>query len=253
LDAAWVGNRVITSAGLASPNLFSRARLMPPHPTLCFLSVDEKSFVRRIPYLASLRNKLLEPLQEFQVVGRKFDKVIFFNDVVFRFHDILELLYTKSLNYDAVCGMDYYYQFYDLFATRDIEGKPFGSGLFPYAEHRPTQKLFYHDEPVPVQSCWNGVAIYNAEVFRQGVLFRALDPEKELVENEASECCLINIDIREKGFSSIFINPKVKVWLLVASLCLPFFFVLTSFLSLSLALFIHRSRIPGSTTTSSES
>ena len=40
-----------------------------------------------------------------------------------KFGDVLELLYTRNLDYDAVCAMDYYYQFYDFFATRDIHMK----------------------------------------------------------------------------------------------------------------------------------
>ena len=55
------------------------------------------------------------------------------------------------------------------------------------------------------------MAIYNAEPFLKGVQFRALHPEKDKVFQEASECCLINVDLRQLGYSSIFINPAVKV------------------------------------------
>lgn len=107
--------------------------------------------------------------------------------------------------------MDFYYQFYDFFATRDIEGKPFGSGYFPFVDHAASQKLIWNREPFLVQSCWNGIAVYNPQPFLDGVQFRALEPEKSHVFQEASECCLINVDLMQQGYDRIFINPEVRV------------------------------------------
>ncbi|OJD14418.1 hypothetical protein AJ78_05219 [Emergomyces pasteurianus Ep9510] len=42
-----------------------------------------KEELRRIPYLAHLRNKSLEPLEGLVKAGRTFDRIIFLNDVVF--------------------------------------------------------------------------------------------------------------------------------------------------------------------------
>jgi hypothetical protein len=39
--------------------------------------------LRRIPYLAKLRNRVLEPLQVLAAKGRHFDTILFLNDVVF--------------------------------------------------------------------------------------------------------------------------------------------------------------------------
>ena len=39
--------------------------------------------LRRVPYLAKLRNLVLEPLEELAVKGERFDRVLFVNDVVF--------------------------------------------------------------------------------------------------------------------------------------------------------------------------
>lgn len=39
--------------------------------------------LRRVPYLAKLRNLVLEPLQELVDAGEHFDKILFMNDVVF--------------------------------------------------------------------------------------------------------------------------------------------------------------------------
>lgn len=43
-----------------------------------------KTELRRIPYLARLRNQVLQPLYEAQNTARRFDKILFLNDVVFR-------------------------------------------------------------------------------------------------------------------------------------------------------------------------
>ena len=42
-----------------------------------------KKQLRRIPYLARLRNLSLEPLAKLEKSGKIFDKVLFLNDVVF--------------------------------------------------------------------------------------------------------------------------------------------------------------------------
>lgn len=44
---------------------------------------DGEPVVRRIPYLAKMRNKTLKDLVELSEQGTKFDKVLFLNDVVF--------------------------------------------------------------------------------------------------------------------------------------------------------------------------
>jgi hypothetical protein len=53
-----------------------------------------KRELRRIPYLARLRNWSLEPLQELARQGERFDKVLFLNDVVFsvRFFPLVLIL-----------------------------------------------------------------------------------------------------------------------------------------------------------------
>jgi hypothetical protein len=42
-----------------------------------------KKELRRIPYLSKLRNHSLQPLYDLEASGRKFDKILFLNDVVF--------------------------------------------------------------------------------------------------------------------------------------------------------------------------
>lgn len=49
--------------------------------------------LRRIPYLAKLRNTVLEPLKELSKNGIQYDKVIFLNDVVFNARHRTDVLF----------------------------------------------------------------------------------------------------------------------------------------------------------------
>jgi len=131
---------------------------------------------------------------------------------------VLRLLLTNNGKYDTACAMDYYNEFYDLFATRDVRGDRFSSGVFPYVADPFTQRLFRDREPVPVFSCWNGMLSMDARPFSSGLLFRALAPADQRVSMttpvaaEASECCLIFADLWHLGYTNSFINPLVKVF-----------------------------------------
>jgi hypothetical protein len=47
-------------------------------------NIEEKRYdLRRIPYLARTRNQAMEPLYALKSEGKSFDKIIWFNDVVF--------------------------------------------------------------------------------------------------------------------------------------------------------------------------
>ncbi|KAF0507772.1 glycosyltransferase family 69 protein [Gigaspora margarita] len=147
---------------------------------------------------------------------------MFFNDVIWKVSDILTLLGTNGYNYDAACAMDFYWAFYDTFATREL---PFFSSslpnirfpwpptsYYPYFYSKTAHQQIYNGESVQVYSCWNGVVIMNAEQFvKQGVKFRALVPQEREVPFEASECCLVYSDFRKFGYDKVFINPNVMV------------------------------------------
>ncbi|GBB97986.1 hypothetical protein RclHR1_03110018 [Rhizophagus clarus] len=175
---------------------------------------------RRIPYLANLRNKVLEPLLKQAEKGNHFDKVLFFNDIIWRVSDILTLLKTNGYSYDAACAMDFYWTFYDTFATRELPPPPSpntsypwpSTPYYPYFYDTTAQQHVYNGESVQVFSCWNGVAIMNAEPFvKHGIKFRALIPQDSELPFEASECCLIFSDFRKIGYDKVFINPNVRV------------------------------------------
>ncbi|GAB1193730.1 hypothetical protein APSETT444_002958 [Aspergillus pseudonomiae] len=115
--------------------------------------------LRRIPYLAKLRNVAMEPLYELQSEGIIYDKILFLNDVVFTTHDIHKLLSTRGGNYAATCSLDFSKppNFYDTFALRDAEGHDILMQSWPYFRSRASRRAMKDSQPVPVTSCWNGV------------------------------------------------------------------------------------------------
>ncbi|KAG4431469.1 hypothetical protein IFR05_013041, partial [Cadophora sp. M221] len=120
--------------------------------------------VKRIAWLAEVRNKLLEPLYasldldsksqlnrnpNFNKTSRflskhdtqlTFSKLLFINDVYFTPSDALRLLWGTNLDadgiarYKAVCAADFVssWKFYDTFATRDAEGYSIGVPIYPW-------------------------------------------------------------------------------------------------------------------------
>ncbi|KAI8381191.1 cryptococcal mannosyltransferase 1-domain-containing protein [Radiomyces spectabilis] len=170
-----------------------------------------KTKQRRIPVLANLRNRALWPIGN--ITTTHFDKIVFLNDIIFTAKDVITLLDTNQGNYDAACGMDFFGEFYDLFATRDIHGHWLGSGNYPYFVDKTSQQLLRNNRPIPVYSCWNGMAVFDAKPFvEHRVAFRALLPEEPDPPLEASECCLIFKDLRDvKPDLRVLINPSVKV------------------------------------------
>jgi hypothetical protein len=122
--------------------------------------------------------------------------------------------------------MDFYWTFYDTFATREL---PFFSSsspnisfpwpptsYYPYFYSTTAQQQIYNGESVQVYSCWNGVVIMNAEPFvKHDVKFRSLIPQDREIPFEASECCLVYSDFRKFGYDKVFINPNVRVCITV--------------------------------------
>ena len=114
--------------------------------------------LRRIHYLAELRNKVLEPLWELADKGEKFDKVLFMNDVVFNSDDILNLLQTRNGQYATACTLDFEAPpaFYDTFALRDHQWFLPLMQTWPFLRSAASRNALLASQPVPVQSCWNG-------------------------------------------------------------------------------------------------
>jgi len=152
-----------------------------------------------------------------------FDRVVFLNDVFFCASDVIRLLLHDT---DMACGMDYdtgTYEsllshslhsfqpgeapkFYDTWVARDLEGKQL-TKLPPHFKDPADQLKFLSGEPIPVQCCWNGLAVINAEPFHRGLRFRhARDGECK-----SSECSHFCDDLWLNDYRRIIIDPQVKL------------------------------------------
>ncbi|KAE8349943.1 cryptococcal mannosyltransferase 1-domain-containing protein [Aspergillus coremiiformis] len=171
--------------------------------------------LRRIPYLAHLRNLVMQPLYEQQREGVIYDKILFLNDVVFTTRDIRRLLSTRGGEYAATCSLDFSKppNFYDTFALRDADGHDMLMQSWPYFRSRASRHALKRSQPVPVASCWNGVVAMDASPFYRTppLKFRGISDSLAKSHLEGSECCLIHADnplSRDKG---VWLNPTVRV------------------------------------------
>ncbi|KAG0135435.1 cryptococcal mannosyltransferase 1-domain-containing protein [Tuber indicum] len=173
--------------------------------------------LRRIPYLARARNRVLEPLLELQAGGGRngsFDRLLFLNDVIFTVEDALNLLITRNGEYSAACSLDFLdsTKFYDTFALRDINGRPAASLSYPFFASGPSRDALLANLPVPVRSCWNGMVAFDAAPFLppSNLRFRGVSDSLAKWHVEGSECCLVHYDnpVSDKG---VWLNPNVRV------------------------------------------
>ncbi|QSZ34054.1 hypothetical protein DSL72_005634 [Monilinia vaccinii-corymbosi] len=187
--------------------------------------------MRRIPHLARLRNKAMKPLLRMwdEGKGRKFDRVLWINDFVFTTTDVTTLLSTNSHSYAAACALDFAYpsQYYDTFALRDSLGRKTASLSWPYFYSPHSLRALQRNEAVPVQSCWNGMVVFDAQAWYpsphnggragngdaefQGLKFRGVSDSLARRHVEGSECCLIHSDNPLRETKGIFVNPNVRV------------------------------------------
>ncbi|KAH8675458.1 polysaccharide export protein [Xylariales sp. PMI_506] len=176
---------------------------------------EDQFELRRIPYLSKVRNQAMEPLRRLQQQGRRFDKVLWLNDVIFDTQDIQTLLDTRNGEYAAACSMDYKVAptYYDTFALRDDLGLKTASLYWPWFQSPRAKASALRNEPILVTSCWNGIVVFDAEPFyqEQPLRFRGIDDSLADLHLEGSECCLIHADnylTEEKG---VWLNPNVRV------------------------------------------
>ncbi|KAL8802964.1 MAG: hypothetical protein Q9182_003452 [Xanthomendoza sp. 2 TL-2023] len=161
-----------------------------PNPSGWIQTSRGQTELRRIPYLARLRNTVMQPLMELSSQGIRFDKVLFLNDVVF----------TPP-------------NFYDTFALRDAEGHEAVTSTLPYFRAEASRAAIISGQAVPVKSCWNGIVAFNARPFYHptSLLFRGLPDSLAQHHLEASECCLIHTDNPLTNTHGVWLNPRVKV------------------------------------------
>ena len=174
----------------------------------------------RIKYYSELRNKCLDYLYELPNIDFNNTKIIFFNDIIFSYEDIINLLATNNEDYDAVCGLDFYDIFYDTWVSIDLDGNSLTT-QFPYFINKEAQDLLINHKPIRVFSCWNGIIAFNASPLKdKKIKFRyEKNPNKERkylinnsqVFNYESECTYFHIDLFALGYTKKFINPDVRV------------------------------------------
>lgn len=187
--------------------------------------------IKRIEYLAQVRNKALKPLEEDPET--RYDKLLYLNDILFDPLDALQLLFSTNANeagvsqYRAACAVDFDnpFKFYDTYATRDLQGYSMGLPFYPWfstAGNGESRKDVQRGvDAVRVRSCWGGMVAFDAKYFQSPppsnttpVRFRA---GQDLFW-EASECCLIHADIQDPQTNvdeitdtGIYMNPYVRV------------------------------------------
>jgi hypothetical protein len=203
-------------------------------------SKDGQKELRRIPFLAKLRNISLQPLLREQAQGRIYDKILFVNDVVFTPSDVLTLLATNDGSYSTACALDFHSEsrfrlapYYDTFVLRDTKHQPHLSLQFPYFRPSDSLDAIWQGKPARVTSCWNGMLFMDAAPFYPSttprptgeILPKAIDdtaldlPFRGISDGlaahhvEASECCLIHVDHAtiNPHHLPLYVNPVVRV------------------------------------------
>jgi Cryptococcal mannosyltransferase 1 len=184
-----------------------------------WITVDGEKMMRRIPWLAELRNINLGTLRDLAAKNLTFDKLLLLNDVVFTSDDALTLLRTRDGDYAAACGFDYdrpwpTTAFYDQFATRDIHGQELGSLYYPYFGSGQSRDAMMEGLVVPVKSCWSGIAAFDAAPLQDldnPLRFRAISDSLAEHHVEASECCLVHYDNPLSASKGVWMNHNVRV------------------------------------------
>lgn len=198
---------------------------------------DGSTRVKRIAYLAEIRNRALLPLDKPS--DTKYDRLIFLNDIIFNPMDAAQLLLSTNLDengkpsYRAACAVDFInpFKFYDTFATRDAEGYSMGVPFFPWyssaGKGLSRQDVLNGKDAIKVKSCWGGMVAFDANLFQTelsaGVLTDAKATQTEVnvaaalqpgsnsqtirfraetdLYWDASECCLIHADLQSASLS----------------------------------------------------
>ena len=120
--------------------------------------MNNHSFIKygplRIKYFSQLRNKCLDLIYEIPNLNFDNTKIIFFNDIYYKYEDIINLISTNNEDYDAVCGLDFDDSFYDRWVSIDLDGNSLLMN-FPFILNKEAQDLILSHKPFRVFSCWN--------------------------------------------------------------------------------------------------
>jgi len=183
--------------------------------------------MKRIAYLAHVRNRALEPLHRNHwsrnETRRHYDKVLYLNDVIFSPAEAALLLFATNAKtgadgkatstYRAACAVDFDnpFKFYDTFATRDADGYGSGVPLYPWFTSAGSgisrRDVLQQTDAVRVKSCWGGMVALDAHFFSSSSSDSGRDRRTPLdgsplqfradvdLDHEYSECCLIMADL----------------------------------------------------------
>nr|XP_018266885.1 uncharacterized protein I303_00865 [Kwoniella dejecticola CBS 10117]OBR89043.1 hypothetical protein I303_00865 [Kwoniella dejecticola CBS 10117] len=136
--------------------------------------------VERIEYLANARNRAMEPIQSEDDAIRtqnygEFTKIIFLNDIWFKYEDLVSLIDTRFTDeqgneskfgdYDQVCAMDFCAAgLYDSWVARDVCGTPMRT-FWPHVKDPISVRKMEREETIQASACWNGVTVLDAKPF----------------------------------------------------------------------------------------
>ena len=173
----------------------------------------------RIQFYAKLRNRCFDFLYKLPNIDFNNTKIIYFNDIVFEYQDIINLLSTNNEEYDAVCGLDFSNVFYDRWVSIDLDGNSL-KRHFPFFINKHAQDLIVNHKPIRVFSCWNGVIVFSAAPFKDNIIRFRYKTKKKLYKHRInndqkvdyeSECTYFHIDLFNLGYTIKLINPDVRV------------------------------------------
>ena len=182
------------------------------------LTSNENDFLK-IQFYALLRNKCFDLLYNLNNIDFNNTKIIYFNDIYFKYEDIINLISTNNEDYDAVCAMDFCYHFYDRWVSIDLDGNSL-TPFFPFFINKEAQDLIINHKPIRVFSCWNGVTVFTASPLKnKKIQFRYKKGNKTIkykINNcqnfdYESECTYLHIDLFNLGYTKKLINPNVRV------------------------------------------
>jgi len=183
------------------------------------LHIRSKGGNLRILFYSKLRNKCLDFLYEIPNLDFENTKIIFFNDILYKYEDIINLISTNNEDYDAVCALDFRKFFYDRWVSIDLDGNSLLK-IFPFIINKEAQDLILNHKPFRVFSCWNGVTVFTASPLEnKSIKFRYKKNNKQrkykinncLNLDYESECTYLHIDLFDLGYTKKFINPEVRV------------------------------------------
>ncbi|MCJ1392715.1 hypothetical protein MMC18_005586 [Xylographa bjoerkii] len=165
-----------------------------------------------VHHMAEMRNRVLRPMIELALQGIRFDRILFLEDGLFSWRDVLQLLSTRRGAFGAACALDLDASggLCETIALRDSEGHGPMMWKFPYFRSKVSRNAAIAEQAIPVLSL-----AFDAKPFYRSVVFRSIPDSLAEFDLEASERCLIHADNPYNTTEDHlgFWNPNTGVWL----------------------------------------